>query len=106
MEENITYEDLKNFKYGDEIIIKDPLMGEGTVYGLFSIAEGKYYFSSDYGATLVIAEQKTIDVWCIRKINDDHPKWDNILSQRGKEIGEMLEQLEVGGFNLINELKQ
>ena len=90
------YEDLKDLKYGDQIIIGDPATQQDTAYVLMSYLkeDGSYYFVSGYGASLLIKDQKTIDGFNVRKINDSHPSCDQQLSVHGKTLGSMLTELE------------
>ena len=90
----ITFEDLKNLKYGDQIIIEDPLMGEGAPYVLMSNVENKkYYFISGYGASLTIQDEDTIKGFHVRQIDNAHPSWNQTLSDNGKQMGKMLDEL-------------
>lgn len=91
---DIKFEDLKNLNCGDLIIIGDPILGGGTPYALMSNNDGKkFYFTSGYGASLMIDCQDTIDGFKVQLIDDTHPSWNPILSQNGKELGEMLSRL-------------
>lgn len=90
----ITFEDLQNLKYGDQIIINDPLMGDGASYVLMSNVENKkYYFVSGYGASLTIQDEDTIKGFQVRQIDNTHPSWNQILSDNGKQMGKMLDEL-------------
>ncbi|MHA1800562.1 MAG: hypothetical protein ACTSWJ_02350 [Candidatus Heimdallarchaeaceae archaeon] len=90
----ITFEDLKNLKYGDQIIIKDPLMGNGASYVLMSNVENKkYYFISGYGASLTIQDEDTIKGFHVRQIDNNHPSWNQTLSDNGKQMGKMLDEI-------------
>lgn len=100
------YEELKELKYGDQIIIGDPATQQDAPYVLMSYLEedGSYYFISGYGASLLIKDQKTIDGFNVRKINDSHPSWDQQLSVHGKTLGSMLTELEKDG-NFMESMK-
>ncbi len=97
------FEDLKELKCGNEIIIQDPLKQEATAYVLMSIIEERpdYYFVSAYGASLMIDKQETIDGFNVDIIDDQHPSWDSELSKKGKAMGEMLDQ-----FKIMDELRE
>lgn len=91
----IKFEDMKDLNYGDLIIIDDPAMGTGTSYAFMSKAEGKFYFITGYGASLMVSSQDTIDGFSVKLIDDTHPLWDAALSSHGKEVGRMLDQFEM-----------
>lgn len=93
--ETIKFEDLKILKYGDQIIMKDPLVkgDPSPAYVLMSNVENKsYYFVSGYGASLMVNCQETLDGFKVSKIDKDHPSWDQGLSDHGIQLGEMLDQ--------------
>jgi len=91
----IKFEDLKDLKYGDQIIMNDPLGGDAYPYAYMSKdQEGKFYFISSYGSSLMIKEQETIDGFNVSLINKDHPSWDQKLSDHGKQLGTMLDEFE------------
>jgi len=89
----INFEDLKDLNYGDQIILDDPLKGHGASYVFMSNIENKkFYFISDYGASLLIDNQKTIDGFNVSLIDKDHPSWNEKLSDHGIQLGEMLDK--------------
>jgi len=103
MTKDIKFEDLANMKCGDQIIIEDPLKRDDVPYVLMSKIEDRpdYYFVSSYGASFMIKDQKTIDGFGVRVIDDTHPSWDADLSEKGKEMGKMLDQ-----FKVLDEMKE
>lgn len=92
----ISYEEMKDLSYGNEIILKNPLDGNDEPYVLMSKVEGKCYFVGSSGASFIVQEQKTIDAFNVRLIDDTHPSWHPSLSLHGKEVGNMLEYLDDG----------
>ena len=93
MEKEIKFEDLKDLNYGDQIIMDDPLKCHGASYVFMSNVENKkFYFISDYGASLFIDNQKTIDGFKVKLIDKDHPSWSEKLSDHGIQLGEMLDK--------------
>ena len=91
----LQFDDLKNLKYGDQIIMEDPLVKgpPRPSYVLMSNVEDRsFYFVSGYGASLMVDSQKTLDGFNVSKIDKDHPSWDDGLSEHGKMLGEMLQE--------------
>ena len=89
-------EDLKELKFGDEILMEDPLMKQDMPYVLVSRSETKkdYYFKNSYGATLLVKDDETIKAFKLKEIIDDkHPAWDSKLSEHGKQIGDFLSEM-------------
>ena len=89
---------MKNLKYGDMIIMQDPILGSGSAYVLMNIIENKnFYFISREGASLTIKSQETIDSFRVKLIDNTHPSWVQDFSDTGKEIGDLLELMEKTG---------
>lgn len=89
------YEDLKELKPGDQIIIKDPAFQKDMPYVFISESgDGMYHFISGYAASFMIKDQDTIDGFNARKIDKDHKLWDEILSNHGESVGGMLIEVE------------
>lgn len=96
MLETLQFENLKELKYGDEIIMEDPLVkgDPRPPYVLMSNVEDKsFYFISGYGASLMVDSQKTLDGFNVSKIDKDHPSWDQGLSDHGEMLGAMLDEI-------------
>jgi hypothetical protein len=91
MTDNVKFEELKDLKYGDQIILDDPLMKKDVPYVLMSSLED-YYFVSEYGGSFVVKNQETLDGFKARLIDNTHPCWSEELSKHGKELGAMLNQ--------------
>jgi hypothetical protein len=87
----ISFEDLKNLKCGDEIVTNDPFTQQETPYVLMSIEDKSFYFISEIGASLNITSQDTIDGFNVKLIDETHPKWNDVLSNHGKELATMLD---------------
>lgn len=90
----IKFEDLKDLNYGDQIIMPSPFDGSEEPYVYMSKSETSYYFVGSSGASLMISEQKTIDGFNIKLIDDTHPAWHSALALHGKEVGKMLDELQ------------
>ena len=89
------YEDLKELKPGDQIIIKDPAFQKDMPYVFISESgDGVYHFIAGYAASFMIKDQDTIDGFNARKIDKDHELWDEILSNHGESVGGMLIEVE------------
>ena len=86
----ITFEDMKDLKPGDMIVMKDPLVGDGVPYVFINSAEGKYYFMSSLGASLMVSEQETIDAFEVKLIDKEHSSWDPVMSEQGEQLGTFL----------------
>ena len=100
----INFEDLKNLKYGDQIVMSDPFTKEETPCVLMSNIEDKsFYFISETGASLNINSQDVIDGFNVKLIDETHPKWNDVLSNHGKEIGSMLETFVDKDFGRVSE---
>jgi hypothetical protein len=94
----IKFENMKNLKYGDMIIMEDPLLGSSTPYVLMSnIDDINFYFISKEGASLMIKSQETIDSFKVKLIDNTHPSWIQDFSDTGKEIGDLLQIMEKTG---------
>jgi len=101
---NMKYEELKNIKCGDQIIFDDPLKGQDVPYVLMSPSEdGSYYFVTGYGASMVIKDQKTIDAFNIKLIDNTHPVWDQKLSDHGATLGKMMNLFIDGNIDKIEQ---
>lgn len=91
----MNYEELKELKPGDEIIIKDPIFQKDTPYVFIgSSGNDSYHFITGYGASFMIKEQETINSFNARKIERDHELWDDMLSTHGETVGGMLIEVE------------
>jgi len=94
MSNKLMFEDLKNLKCGDQIIMNDPLLKEDTPYVLMSNINYKdYYFVSGYGGSLIIKDQETIDAFKVKYIDNTHPSWDSDLAEHGKQMGLIMDEL-------------
>ena len=105
----IKFEDLKDLKYGDLIIMKEVLFKEETPYVFMSNVEDKsFYFINGGGASLMINCQDTIDGFEVKLIDNTHPSWEQALSDHGKQLGKMLSMLEEpdGVFDFGKVLKE
>ena len=94
----ISYENMKDLNFGDEIIMKSPFSKQDEPYVLMSKVEGKFYFVGSSGASLMVQDQETIDGFNVRLIDDTHPCWHPSLSLHGKQVGEMLEELKEDNY--------
>ena len=82
---------MKELNYGDLVITADPFLQQETPYVLMSNDNDKsFYFISEYGASLMVDKQETIDGFDVRLIDESHPKWNAELSKHGKQLGEMM----------------
>jgi hypothetical protein len=93
----IKFENMKNLKNGDMIIMEDPLLGSLIPYVLMSKVDNKFYFINNSGASLTIKSQETIDNFKVKLIDDTHPSWIQDFSDTGKEIGDLLDLMEKTG---------
>ncbi len=96
----IKFEDMKELNYGDLVITTDPFLQEETPYVLMSNDNDKsFYFISEYGGSLMVDKQETIDGFNVRLIDETHPKWIQSLSDHGKQLGEMMDM-----FNTVDNI--
>jgi len=93
--EILQFDDLKNLKYGDQIIMEDPLVKgppRPSYVFMSNVEDRSFYFVSGYGASLSVDSQKTLDGFKVSKIDEEHPSWDQGLADHGKMLGSMLDE--------------
>jgi hypothetical protein len=98
---DVTFKDLKNLKYGDQIILeKDPMsklagkvIREPYAY-VTRFSWDSYMFKSNMGATMSIQDDETIKSFGVKLLEESDPEYDKEMAKDAQDMGNFLDSLE------------